>query len=40
LRRPWFPAELQTQRTEALVWAPVAFGKHGVYLFARDLDAA
>jgi hypothetical protein len=40
LRRPWFPAELQTQRAEALVWAPAAFRKHGVYLSARDLDAA
>src|ERR1700691_275931 len=36
LRRPWFPAELKTQRTEALVWAPAAFRKHGVYLSARD----
>jgi hypothetical protein len=40
LRRPWFPAELQVQRAEALVWAPAAFRKHGVYLSARDLDAA
>jgi hypothetical protein len=40
LRRPWFPAELKTQRTEALVWAPAAFRKHGVYLSARDLEAA
>jgi hypothetical protein len=40
LRRPWFPAELRTQRTEALVWAPAAFRKHGVYLSARDLEAA
>ena len=40
LRRPWFPAELQIQRAEALVWAPAAFRKHGVYLSARDLDAA
>ena len=40
LRRPWFPAELQIQRVEALVWAPAAFRKHGVYLSARDLDAA
>jgi hypothetical protein len=40
LRRPWFPAELAIQRAEALVWAPAAFRKHGVYLSARDLDAA
>jgi hypothetical protein len=39
-RRPWFPAELQIQRAEALVWAPAAFRKHGVYLLVRDLDAA
>jgi hypothetical protein len=40
LGRPWFPAELRIQRAEALVWAPAAFRKHGVYLSARDLDAA
>jgi hypothetical protein len=40
LRRPWFPAELQIQRAEALVWAPAAFCKHGVYLSGRDLEAA
>lgn len=25
---------------EALIWAPAAFRKHGVYLSAHDLDAA
>lgn len=40
LRRPWFPAELEIQRAEALVWAPAAFRKHGVYLSAHDLEAA
>ena len=40
LRRPWFPAELKVQRAEALVWAPAAFRKHGVYLAASDLQAA
>jgi hypothetical protein len=40
LRRPWFPAELRVQKVDALVWAPAAFRKHGVYLSARDLDAA
>jgi len=35
-----FSAELQVQRADALVWAPAAFRKHGVYLSARDLEAA
>ena len=39
LQRPWFPAELAVQRADALVWAPAAFRKHGVYLSARDLEA-
>jgi hypothetical protein len=40
LQWPWFPGELETQRADALVWAPAAFRKHGVYLSARDLEAA
>jgi hypothetical protein len=40
LRRAWFPAELAVQRAEALVRAPAAFRKHGVYLSAHDLTAA
>jgi hypothetical protein len=40
LRQPWFPAELEIQRADALVWAPAAFRKHGVYLSAYDLEAA
>ena len=40
LRTPWFPSSLRSKRMEALVWAPAAFRKHGVYLSARDLDAA
>jgi hypothetical protein len=40
LRQPWFPAELEVQRADALVRAPAAFRKHGVYLSARDLEAA
>jgi hypothetical protein len=40
LQRPWFPAELEIQRADALVWASAAFRKHGVYLSARDLEAA
>lgn len=40
LRRPWFPAELRIQRADALVSAPAALRKHGVYLPAADLEAA
>lgn len=40
LKRPWFPAELAIQRADALVWAPAAFRKHGVYLSVWDLAAA
>lgn len=40
LRQPWFPAELRVQRVDALVRAPAAFRKHGVYLSAADLEAA
>jgi hypothetical protein len=40
LQRPWFPAELRVQRVDALVRAPAAFRKHGVYLSAADLEAA
>ena len=40
LQQPWFPAELKIQRADALVRAPAAFRKHGVYLSARDLEAA
>jgi hypothetical protein len=40
LRRAWFPAELAVQRADALVRAPAAFRKHGVYLSAHDLSAA
>ena len=40
LRRPWFPAELAIQRAEALVWAPAAFRKHGIYLSDRDLESS
>ena len=28
------------EEKEALVWAPAAFRKHGVYLSVPDLDAA
>ena len=37
---PWFPSSLPSKRMEALVLAPAAFRKHGVYLSARDLEAA
>lgn len=40
LRQAWFPAELAIQRADALVWAPAAFRKHGVYLSVHDLKAA
>jgi hypothetical protein len=40
LQQPWFPAELTIQRADALVRAPAAFRKHGVYLSAKDLEAA
>src|SRR5262245_34848649 len=40
LRRAWFPAELAVQRADALVRAPAAFRKHGIYLSAHDLRAA
>lgn len=40
LRHPWFPAELASQRADALVWAPAALRKHGVYLSSKDLEAA
>lgn len=40
LATPWFPSSLPSKRMEALAWAPAAFRKHGVYLSARDLEAA
>jgi hypothetical protein len=40
LHRAWFPAELAIQRADALVLAPAAFRKHGVFLSAHDLTAA
>ena len=40
LATPWFPSSLRSKRMEALVSAPAAFRKHGVYLSARDLAAA
>ena len=40
LGRPWFPAELEAQRADALATAPAAFRRHGVYLSAADLGSA
>ncbi|GIE87279.1 hypothetical protein [Actinoplanes regularis] len=40
LATPWFPSSLPSKRMEALVSAPAAFRKHGIYLSARDLEAA
>lgn len=36
LTTPWFPSSLPSKRMEALVGAPAAFRKHGVY--HRDAD--
>jgi hypothetical protein len=35
-----FPPSSGFKRVDALVWAPAAFRKHGVYLSVRDLEAA
>jgi hypothetical protein len=40
LLQPWFPAELAALRAEALISAPAAFRKHGVYLSSWDLTSA
>lgn len=40
LRTPWFPSDLPSKRVEALLWAPAAFRKHGVFLSSMDLEAA
>jgi hypothetical protein len=40
LRHAWFPAGLAIQRADALVRAPAAFRKHGVFLSAHDLTVA
>jgi hypothetical protein len=40
LEKPWFPSSLRILRAQALVWAPAAFRKHGIYLTAQDLEAA
>jgi hypothetical protein len=40
LRRAWFPAKLAILRMDALVWAPAAFRKHGVFLSVKDLARA
>jgi len=34
------PGSLHLQRADALVWAPAAFRKRGVYLSIHDLTAA
>ena len=38
LKRAWFPAGLAILRMDALVWAPAAFQKHGVFLSVHDLS--
>ena len=40
LRKAWFPAELAILRMDALVWAPAAFQKHGVFVSVHDLARA
>jgi hypothetical protein len=40
LKKAWFPAQLAIARADALVRAPAAFRKHGVFLSAHDLTAA
>lgn len=40
LRRWWFPFDLPSQHTEALVHAPMAFRRRGVFVSARNLEAA
>ena len=39
LRRPWFPAEIW-RSSEPRRWCGTHVRKHGVYLSARDLEAA
>jgi hypothetical protein len=40
LRRFWFPFNTQAARVDALVHAPAAFRRRGVYLAAHELDVA
>jgi hypothetical protein len=40
LERWWFPFDLPSQHVEALVHAPMAFRQRGVFVSARNLEAA
>lgn len=40
LRRWWFPFNTSAARADALVHAPAAFRRRGVYLAAHELDVA
>jgi hypothetical protein len=40
LQRWWFPFDLPSQHVEALVHAPMAFRRRGVFVSARNLEAA
>lgn len=40
LEQWWFPFDLPSQHVEALVHAPMAFRRRGVFLSARNLEAA
>jgi hypothetical protein len=40
LRRLWFPFNTRAARTDALVHAPAAFRRRGVYVAAQELEVA
>ncbi|MGH3735533.1 MAG: hypothetical protein ACRDT6_07920 [Micromonosporaceae bacterium] len=40
LRRFWFPFNTRAARVDALVHAPAAFRRRGVYVAARELEVA
>ena len=40
LRRFWFPFNTRAARTDALVHAPAAFRRRGVYVAAQELEVA
>lgn len=40
LRRLWFPFKTRAARVDALVYAPAAFRRRGVYVAAQELEVA
>jgi len=40
LRQLWFPFNTRAARTDAIVHAPAAFRRRGVYVAAHELDVA